>query len=93
MPGASRSPLPPCRRSPADRPLLRDKRHVEELQEPLLGILYKHSKLQHPRDPQRFARLLGRLTELRSLRHAHAGALRARDPRLAAPLRDLWDLH
>ncbi|NWI84245.1 NR1H4 protein, partial [Dryoscopus gambensis] len=54
----------------SDRPLLRDKRHVEELQEPLLGILYKHSKLQHPRDPQRFARLLGRLTELRSLRHA-----------------------
>ncbi|NXE38341.1 NR1H4 protein, partial [Ptilorrhoa leucosticta] len=77
----------------SDRPLLRDKRHVEELQEPLLGILYKYSKLQHPRDPQRFARLLGRLTELRSLRHAHAGALRARDPRLAAPLRDLWDLH
>ncbi|NXA75693.1 NR1H4 protein, partial [Thryothorus ludovicianus] len=77
----------------SDRPLLRDKRQVEELQEPLLGILYKHSKLQHPRDPQRFARLLGRLTELRSLRHAHAGALRARDPRLAAPLRDLWDLH
>ncbi|XP_050182966.1 bile acid receptor-like isoform X1 [Myiozetetes cayanensis] len=77
----------------SDRPLLRDKRHVEELQEPLLWILYKHSKLQHPRDPQRFARLLGRLTELRSLRHAHAGALRARDPRLAAPLRDLWDLH
>ncbi|NWV78871.1 NR1H4 protein, partial [Dasyornis broadbenti] len=77
----------------SDRPLLRDKRHVEELQEPLLGILYKHSKLQHPRDPQRFARLLGRLTELRSLRHAHAGALRARDPHLAAPLRDLWDLH
>ncbi|NWT10871.1 NR1H4 protein, partial [Vireo altiloquus] len=71
----------------------KDKRHVEELQEPLLGILYKHSKLQHPRDPQRFARLLGRLTELRSLRHAHAGALRARDPRLAAPLRELWDLH
>ncbi|NXK96855.1 NR1H4 protein, partial [Formicarius rufipectus] len=77
----------------SDRPLLRDKRHVEELQEPLLWILYKHSKLQHPADPQRFARLLGRLTELRSLRHAHAGALRARDPRLAAPLRDLWDLH
>ncbi|NXF10103.1 NR1H4 protein, partial [Smithornis capensis] len=77
----------------SDRPLLRDKRHVEELQEPLLWILYKHSKLQHPGDPQRFARLLGRLTELRSLRHAHAGALRARDPRLAAPLRELWDLH
>ncbi|NWI55046.1 NR1H4 protein, partial [Calyptomena viridis] len=48
----------------SDRPLLRDKRHVEELQEPLLWILYKHSKLQHPGDPQRFARLLGRLTEL-----------------------------
>ncbi|XP_071434997.1 bile acid receptor-like isoform X1 [Pithys albifrons albifrons] len=77
----------------SDRPLLRDKRHVEELQEPLLRLLYKHSKLQHPSDPQRFARLLGRLTQLRSLRHAHAGALRARDPRLAAPLRDLWDLH
>ncbi|NXG26449.1 NR1H4 protein, partial [Grallaria varia] len=61
--------------------------------EPRLRTLYKHSKLRRPADPQRFARLLGRLTELRSLRHAHAGALRARDPRLAAPLRDLWDLH
>ncbi|NWI65450.1 NR1H4 protein, partial [Todus mexicanus] len=51
----------------SDRPLLRNKRHVEALQEPLLGILYKYSKIHHPQDPQHFARLIGRLTELRSL--------------------------
>ncbi|NXC29226.1 NR1H4 protein, partial [Campylorhamphus procurvoides] len=77
----------------SDRPLLRDRRRVEELQEPLLWVLYKLSKRCHRSDPQRFARLLGRLTELRSLRHAHAGALRARGPRLPARLRGLWDLH
>ncbi|NXA28582.1 NR1H4 protein, partial [Ibidorhyncha struthersii] len=59
----------------SDRPLLRNKRHVEELQEPLLGLLYKHSKIHHPEDPQRFARLVGRLTELRTLNHAHAEVL------------------
>ncbi|KGL81810.1 Bile acid receptor, partial [Tinamus guttatus] len=59
----------------SDRPLLRDKRHVEELQEPLLDILYKYSKIHHPEDPQHFARLIGRLTELRTLNHSHAEVL------------------
>ncbi|NWQ87137.1 NR1H4 protein, partial [Burhinus bistriatus] len=80
----------------SDRPLLRNKRHVEELQEPLLGLLYKHSKIHHPQDPQRFARLVGRLTELRTLNHAHAEVLvtwRTKDPRLTALLCEVWDLH
>ncbi|NXT49687.1 NR1H4 protein, partial [Pluvianellus socialis] len=80
----------------SDRPLLRNKRHVEELQEPLLGLLYKHSKIHHPEDPQRFARLVGRLTELRTLNHAHAEVLvtwRTKDPRLTALLCEVWDLH
>ncbi|NXJ74344.1 NR1H4 protein, partial [Trogon melanurus] len=80
----------------SDRPLLRNKRHVEELQEPLLGILYKYSKIHHPEDPQHFARLIGRLTALRSLNHSHAEVLvtwRARDPRLTALLCEIWDLH
>ncbi|NXV39857.1 NR1H4 protein, partial [Rissa tridactyla] len=80
----------------SDRPLLKNKRRVEELQEPLLGLLYKHSKIHHPRDPQRFARLVARLTELRSLNHAHAAVLvtwRTKDPRLTALLCQVWDLH
>ncbi|NXU56494.1 NR1H4 protein, partial [Turnix velox] len=80
----------------SDRPLLRNKRRVEELQEPLLGLLYKHSKIHHPRDPQRFARLLARLTELRSLNHAHAAVLvtwRTKDPRLSALFCQVWELH
>ncbi|NXL37616.1 NR1H4 protein, partial [Glaucidium brasilianum] len=80
----------------SDRPLLRNKRHVEELQEPLLGILYKYSKIHHPEDPQHFARLIGRLTELRSLNHRHAEVLvtwRTRAPGLTPPLCGLWDLH
>ncbi|NXY46947.1 NR1H4 protein, partial [Ceuthmochares aereus] len=78
----------------SDRPLLRNRRLVEELQEPLLGLLYKHARIHHPADPQRFARLVGRLTELRSLCHGHAqAARRATDPRLRALLRGLRDLH
>ncbi|NXJ68062.1 NR1H4 protein, partial [Rostratula benghalensis] len=80
----------------SDRPLLRNRRRVEELQEPLLGLLYKHAKIHHPRDPQRFARLIARLTELRSLNHAHAAVLvtwRTRDPRLTALFHQVWDLH
>ncbi|NXY82139.1 NR1H4 protein, partial [Alcedo cyanopectus] len=79
----------------SDRPLLRNKRHVEELQEPLLGILYKYSKIHHPEDPQHFARLIGRLTELRTLNHSHAEVLvtwRAKDPRLTSLLCGIWDL-
>ncbi|NXE74142.1 NR1H4 protein, partial [Cochlearius cochlearius] len=80
----------------SDRPLLRNKRHVEELQEPLLGILYKYSKIHHPEDPQHFARLIGRLTELRTLNHSHAEVLvtwRTKDPRLTSLLCEIWDLH
>ncbi|NXX11416.1 NR1H4 protein, partial [Podargus strigoides] len=80
----------------SDRPLLKNKRHVEELQEPLLGILYKYSKIHHPEDPQHFARLIGRLTELRTLNHTHAEVLvtwRTKDPRLTSLLCEIWDLH
>uniref|UniRef100_A0A8C6ZZ97 Uncharacterized protein n=1 Tax=Nothoprocta perdicaria TaxID=30464 RepID=A0A8C6ZZ97_NOTPE len=80
----------------SDRPLLRDKRHVEELQEPLLDILYKYSKIHHPEDPHHFARLIGRLTELRTLNHSHAEVLvtwRIKDPRLTSLLCEIWDLH
>uniref|UniRef100_A0A8B9VS79 NR1H4 protein n=1 Tax=Anas zonorhyncha TaxID=75864 RepID=A0A8B9VS79_9AVES len=79
----------------SDRPLLSNKRHVEELQEPLLGILYKYSKIHHPEDPQHFARLIGRLTELRTLNHTHAEVLvtwRTKDPRLTSLLCEIWDL-
>ncbi|NWV01817.1 NR1H4 protein, partial [Upupa epops] len=79
----------------SDRPLLRNRLRVEELQEPLLGLLHKSCRIRHPRDPQRFARLLGRLTELRSLNHAHAEVLvtwRTREPRLPALLREACDL-
>uniref|UniRef100_A0A8C6J451 Uncharacterized protein n=1 Tax=Melopsittacus undulatus TaxID=13146 RepID=A0A8C6J451_MELUD len=79
----------------SDRPLLRNKRHVEELQEPLLSLLYKYSKIHHPEDPQHFARLIGRLTELRTLNHTHAEVLvtrRTQDPRLAPLLCPSWDL-
>jgi len=102
----SRCPAPPqaaagaqwprCASRPADRPLLRNKRHVEELQEPFLGILYKYSKIHHPEDPQHFARLIGRLTQLRTLNHTHAEVLvtwRTKDPRLTALLCEVWELH
>lgn len=91
-----RSPSLLSRRAPTDRPLLRNKRHVEELQEPLLGLLYKYSKIHHPEDPQHFARLIGRLTELRTLNHTHAEVLvtrRTKDPRLTPLLCEIWDLH
>ncbi|XP_058859406.1 bile acid receptor-like isoform X1 [Acipenser ruthenus] len=59
----------------SDRPLLKSREQVERLQEPLLELLYKFSKLRHPEDPQHFARLLGRLTQLRTLGHNHSGVL------------------
>ncbi|XP_015197747.2 nuclear receptor subfamily 1, group H, member 5 isoform X2 [Lepisosteus oculatus] len=55
----------------SDRPLLRAPAQVETLQEPVLELLGRVSGLCHPRDPRRFARLLGRLTELRTLQHNH----------------------
>ncbi|KAM9002387.1 bile acid receptor-like isoform X1 [Sarcophilus harrisii] len=80
----------------SDRPLLRNKQHVEKLQEPLLGILYKYSKIYHPEDPQHFARLIGRLTELRTLNHNHSEVLitwKSKDPKLNSLLCEIWDMH
>uniref|UniRef100_A0A8C8SVZ3 Bile acid receptor-like n=1 Tax=Pelusios castaneus TaxID=367368 RepID=A0A8C8SVZ3_9SAUR len=80
----------------SDRPLLKNKQHVEKLQEPLLRILYKYSKIYHPEDPQHFARLIGRLTELRTLNHNHSEVLvtwRTKDPKLTSLLCEIWDLH
>uniref|UniRef100_A0A8D0GWT5 Bile acid receptor-like n=1 Tax=Sphenodon punctatus TaxID=8508 RepID=A0A8D0GWT5_SPHPU len=80
----------------SDRPLLKNKQHVEKLQEPLLGILYKYSKIYHPADPHHFARLIGRLTELRTLNHNHSEVLvtwRTKDPKLTSLLCEIWDLH
>uniref|UniRef100_A0A4X2KR52 Nuclear receptor subfamily 1 group H member 4 n=1 Tax=Vombatus ursinus TaxID=29139 RepID=A0A4X2KR52_VOMUR len=80
----------------SDRPLLKNKQHVEKLQEPLLGILYKYSKIYHPEDPQHFARLIGRLTELRTLNHNHSEVLvtwKSKDPKLNSLLCEIWDMH
>ncbi|XP_062834751.1 bile acid receptor isoform X2 [Anolis carolinensis] len=80
----------------SDRPLLKNKQHVDKLQEPFLGILYKYSKIYHPDEPQHFARLIGRLTELRTLNHNHSEVLvtwRTRGPKLPFLLCEIWDLH
>ncbi|XP_020636193.2 bile acid receptor isoform X1 [Pogona vitticeps] len=80
----------------SDRPLLKNKQHVEKLQEPFLGLLYKYSKIYHPDEPQHFARLIGRLTELRTLNHNHSEVLvtwRTRDPKLPSLFCEIWDLH
>ncbi|XP_029429765.1 bile acid receptor-like isoform X2 [Rhinatrema bivittatum] len=79
----------------SDRPLLKNKQRVEKLQEPLLGILHKYSKIYHPEDLQHFARLIGRLTELRTLSHNHSEVLiswKLKDPKLTYLLCDVWDL-
>ncbi|KAM4797100.1 bile acid receptor-like [Rhinophrynus dorsalis] len=80
----------------SDRPLLKNKQRVEKLQEPLLGILHKYSKIYHPEDPQHFARLIGRLTELRTLNHNHSEVLlswKNRDTKLTSLLYGVWNLH
>ncbi|XP_069489516.1 bile acid receptor-like [Ambystoma mexicanum] len=79
----------------SDRPFLKNKACVEKLQEPLLGILHKYSKMYHPEDPQHFARLIGRLTELRTLNHNHSEVLiswKVKDPKLTSLICDVWDL-
>ncbi|XP_048838685.1 nuclear receptor subfamily 1, group H, member 5 [Brienomyrus brachyistius] len=59
----------------SDRTCLQAPTRVEVLQEHILELLSRVCELpQGPHgslDPQRFARLLGRLTELRTLRHNH----------------------
>ncbi|KAM4044603.1 bile acid receptor-like isoform 1-T1 [Anomaloglossus baeobatrachus] len=80
----------------SDRPFLKNKNGVEKLQEPILGILHKYSKIYHPEDPQHFARLTGRLTELRTLNHNHSEVLlswKTRDTKLTSLLYGVWDFH
>ncbi|XP_032737267.1 bile acid receptor-like isoform X3 [Lontra canadensis] len=80
----------------SDRPYLKDKQHVENIQEPILQILYKYSKIYHPEDLQHFARLIGRLTELRTLTHNYSEILstwKAKDPKLASSHLEKWNLY
>ncbi|XP_051021626.1 bile acid receptor-like [Acomys russatus] len=80
----------------SDRPCLKNKQHVESLQEPVLQLLFKCSKSYHPEDPQHFARLIGRLTELRTLGHSYSEILSAwqtKDPRLVMFFSEKWNLH
>lgn len=78
-----------------DRPYVKDQQAVERLQEPMLDVLRKLCILQHPQEPQYFARLLGRLTELRTLNHYHAEMLtswRTNDHKFTPLLCEIWDV-
>ncbi|KAF7642968.1 hypothetical protein LDENG_00247300 [Lucifuga dentata] len=78
-----------------DRPYVKDQQAVERLQEPMLDVLRKLCTLQHPHEPQYFARLLGRLTELRTLNHYHAEMLtswRMSDYKFTPLLCEIWDV-
>ncbi|XP_017278444.1 bile acid receptor isoform X2 [Kryptolebias marmoratus] len=78
-----------------DRPYVKDQQAVERLQEPMVDVLRKLCALQHPREPQYFARLLGRLTELRTLNHYHAEMLtswRVNDQKFTPLLCEIWDV-
>ncbi|XP_036376271.1 bile acid receptor [Megalops cyprinoides] len=78
-----------------DRPYVKDQEAVERLQEPVLEVLRKFCKLHHPQEPQHFARLLGRLTELRTLNHHHAEMLlswRTSDHKFTPLLCEIWDV-
>nr|XP_048298185.1 bile acid receptor-like isoform X2 [Myodes glareolus] len=80
----------------SDRPCLKNKQHVENLQEPVLQLLFKYSKVYRREEPQHFAHLIGRLTELRTLSHRHSEILSAwetKDPRLLVLLSEKWNLH
>ncbi|XP_058276316.1 bile acid receptor isoform X3 [Hirundo rustica] len=78
-----------------DRQYIKDRDSVERLQEPLLDILHKVCKLHHPDNPQHFACLLGRLTELRTFNHHHAEMLmswRVNDHKFTPLLCEIWDV-
>ncbi|XP_067358610.1 bile acid receptor isoform X2 [Channa argus] len=78
-----------------DRPYVKDQQAVERLQEPMLDVLRKLCALHHPHEPQYFARLLGRLTELRTLNHYHAEMLtswRMNDHKFTPLLCEIWDV-
>ena len=82
-------------RSSSDRPYVKDQQAVERLQEPMVDVLKKLCALQHPEEPQYFARLLGRLTELRTLNHYHAEMLtswRVNDQKFTPLLCEIWDV-
>lgn len=78
-----------------ERPYVKDQLAVERLQEPMLDVLRKLCALHHPHEPQYFARLLGRLTELRTLNHYHAEMLtswRMNDHKFTPLLCEIWDV-
>ncbi|XP_075945969.1 bile acid receptor isoform X2 [Anarhichas minor] len=78
-----------------DRPYVKDHQAVERLQESMLVVLRKLCVLQHPQELQYFARLLGRLTELRTLSHYHAEMLtswRTNDHKFTPLLCEIWDV-
>ncbi|XP_053572974.1 bile acid receptor isoform X2 [Bombina bombina] len=78
-----------------DRQYIKDKESVEKLQEPFLDILEKLCKIHHPKNPQQFARLLGRLTELRTFSHHHTEMLlswRVNDHKFTPLLCEIWDV-
>ncbi|XP_068047721.1 bile acid receptor isoform X1 [Anomalospiza imberbis] len=78
-----------------DRQYIKGRESVERLQEPLLDILQKVCKLHHPDNPQHFACLLGRLTELRTFNHHHAEMLmswRVNDHKFTPLLCEIWDV-
>ncbi|XP_015280299.1 PREDICTED: bile acid receptor [Gekko japonicus] len=78
-----------------DRQYIQDRESVERLQEPLLEVLQKFCKLYHTDNPQHFACLLGRLTELRTFNHHHADMLmswRVNDHKFTPLLCEIWDV-
>ncbi|XP_032893794.1 bile acid receptor isoform X3 [Amblyraja radiata] len=78
-----------------DRLYVKDRDAIDRLQEPLLDVLQKYCKFKHPLEPQHFARLLGRLTELRTFNHHHADMLmswRGRDHKFTPLLCEIWDV-
>lgn len=61
----------------------------------MLDVLRKLCALHHPQEPQYFARLLGRLTEMRTLNHYHAEMLtswRVNDHKFTPLLCEIWDV-
>ncbi|XP_012967276.1 bile acid receptor isoform X3 [Mesocricetus auratus] len=78
-----------------DRQYIKDREAVERLQEPLLEVLQKLCKIYQPENPQHFACLLGRLTELRTFNHHHAEMLmswRVNDHKFTPLLCEIWDV-
>lgn len=74
---------------------MKDHNAVERIQENILDVLRKMCAQHHPQDPQYFARLLGRLTELRTLSHYHAEMLtswRVNDHKFTPLLCEIWDV-